>query len=318
VWLWRLDGDHENLRSVLRWLIASGRSEEVATLIGGGWYFWVARGRVREVMQSVETALDLSYPVPLQRAAVLACVGELFRHSGDHQRAKSLKEEALPIFVEHGDLPMAAALLYDLGEIAAVEGEFLQARELHQESLALRQKLRRPSGIAHALTGVASDELQDRDYDAVRETAKRIIEIGRELDDPEFVMAGLINLGEVALRQTHLEEATSRFHEALQIAAPFGDLQVIQTLIDSLARVRAARHEPEEAARLWGVAEAMRESGGFGFGIFIPGADQEKWDAISAVRRELPEERFLAAWAGGRSLSTEQAIMEALQANKPT
>jgi hypothetical protein len=43
----------------------------------------------------------------------------------------------------------------------------------------------------------------------------------------------------------------------------------------------------------------------------VPGAARELDDAIAATKRNLPPERFAAAWSAGQALSLEEAAREA-------
>jgi hypothetical protein len=64
------------------------------------------------------------------------------------------------------------------------------------------------------------------------------------------------------------------------------------------------------AARLYGAAEAFRET------ISLPRPLTDRADGehhTNAVRTALGEEAFAAAWAAGRALSLEQAVVLALE-----
>jgi predicted ATPase/class 3 adenylate cyclase len=308
-WLLRLEADHDDLRASLDWLVARNRDAEVSKILAATWYFWVARGRLREVLSSARAALALSYSDPLQHAAVLANVGELLRHSGDNLAARPLKEQALVLFRAHSERRMEAALLLDLAEIAASQGELSRARQLRWESLSLREVLGDPVGIAHALTGIADDEVAAGDHDAARLTTLRILELAREVDDPEFRMYALYYLGELATEQDRLEEAATRFRDALGEAAAFGHVELTQAIVDGLARSFAATGEDRRASSLWGAAEAIRERSGSGFDFF-PGASEARDRAIAAVKTRISGDVFAASWNAGRSLTVDELIAE--------
>ena len=61
--------------------------------------------------------------------------------------------------------------------------------------------------------------------------------------------------------------------------------------------------------RLWGAAEATRRL----IGAPLPPNERPRYERlVAAVRTQLDEETFAAAWAAGQALSLEQAIAEAL------
>ena len=75
--------------------------------------------------------------------------------------------------------------------------------------------------------------------------------------------------------------------------------------LEGLAAVVAAQGEPTWAARLWGKAEAQRETYGIPLAP-VYRADYEQ--AVAAARAHLDEQSFRAAWAEGRSMNLEQVL----------
>jgi hypothetical protein len=76
--------------------------------------------------------------------------------------------------------------------------------------------------------------------------------------------------------------------------------------------VAAARARPLPAARLWGAAEALRES--------IGAARQQVWcdryeHDEAAARAQAGPASFEAVWSAGRDMPLEQAIAEATVAS---
>ena len=68
----------------------------------------------------------------------------------------------------------------------------------------------------------------------------------------------------------------------------------------------AAQGEPLWAAHLWGASEALGEAIGTPIPpIYRPGYQQ----AVATTRMKLGEEDFATAWAGGRRMSPEQAMI---------
>ena len=81
--------------------------------------------------------------------------------------------------------------------------------------------------------------------------------------------------------------------------------------LEGMAVVAVAEGDPARAARLCGVAEALRESNG-----------EPRWYVYQAVydgtiedaRAQMDAESFAAAWDAGRMMTVEQAIAYALDA----
>jgi DNA-binding NarL/FixJ family response regulator len=80
------------------------------------------------------------------------------------------------------------------------------------------------------------------------------------------------------------------------------------SVLEGLAGAAATQGLAEHGARLFGATEALRES----LGWPLPPISRADYDReIAAVRAQLEEATFAAAWAAGRALSLDQAIAEA-------
>jgi hypothetical protein len=88
-----------------------------------------------------------------------------------------------------------------------------------------------------------------------------------------------------------------------------GYRQGIAYSLESFAGLNASEGSRDRAARLWAAAERLREEVG---SPLLP-SEQEEYDhAVTAARQAMSEEAFSAAWAGGRTMTPEQAIKDAL------
>src|SRR5262249_39680077 len=124
----------------------------------------------------------------------------------------------------------------------------------------------------------------------------------------------LNNLGFVAQHLGDYPLAASRSAEALSLARELGLKRMIAESLAALAGpqigVDASPAAMARAARLLGAAEALREAIGFDWGA----ADRPVHErTAAAVRSQLDEAAFAAAWAEGRAMSSEEAIAYALE-----
>ncbi len=106
-----------------------------------------------------------------------------------------------------------------------------------------------------------------------------------------------------------LERAAGLYRESLALFGEAGDKRVATECIEGLALIASAQGNAERAARLFGVAEAARET----FGITMPRQERGDHERRGATTREgLGDAAFAAAWAEGRAMTLEQAIEYAL------
>ena len=112
--------------------------------------------------------------------------------------------------------------------------------------------------------------------------------------------------GEVA---GDLERAAGLYRESLALFGEAGDKWITTECIEGLALVASAQGCSERAVRLFGVAEAARET----FGITNPRPEAADQEHFWAEIRERPEgTAFAAALTAGRAMTLEQAVEYAL------
>jgi DNA-binding CsgD family transcriptional regulator len=119
----------------------------------------------------------------------------------------------------------------------------------------------------------------------------------------------LIGLGLAATDLGDYDRALAAFHEGLTLAAARGNLGNIIDGIESVARLAAMMGQADQATRLFGAGEALREE------LVFPLSPTERAyhePIVKKMRDALGGDGFAAGWAAGRSLSHEAALTEAL------
>ena len=78
----------------------------------------------------------------------------------------------------------------------------------------------------------------------------------------------------------------------------------------------ASEDRPEQAARLWGAAEAILEQIEV---IAYPHATDRSFNdrQLAATREDIDERTWEEAWAEGRAMTTEEAVAYALEGQNP-
>lgn len=89
------------------------------------------------------------------------------------------------------------------------------------------------------------------------------------------------------------------------IFSEMGDKWYTAFSLDGLAAVAVAERSPEQAAQLFGAAEALRTA----IGVPVPPVRRAAYErAVKAARRQLDAAVFSAKWEEGRRMSPEQII----------
>jgi len=242
-------------------------------------------------------------------AGTLMILGRCKVWQGAYAQARALLAESLTMFQAQHDAPMSMWALQSLGDLAFDNAEVVQARAYFQEALAIGSDLEDLFGSAHARTNLGrvahalGDDIQAHTYYAQSLAAFR--ELGHRRDTAQVYF----ELGRVALTQGDAAQARDYYAESLTVFGELMDKQLIPQCIECIAGLAGAARQPAHAARLFGVAEFVRES----VGVPLPPVHRAAYEHdLAAARAQLDQVAWETAWAAGRALSLEQAIAEAL------
>jgi non-specific serine/threonine protein kinase len=177
--------------------------------------------RARELAEAVlaepEAASD-----PLARALALFLLGNVRGDLGDHAREEELYQEALALFLDHGEDDWAGRTLGKLGAVAQLRGDVAGLERYSEEKLRLHRASGNGWGAADALS----------------------------------------NLAEVALLRGDTHRALALRREALDRYVAVGNRLGILDTLRGIATIAAASHQPTLAARLFGAEDALRRVDG--------------------------------------------------------
>jgi tetratricopeptide (TPR) repeat protein len=226
---------------------------------------------------------------------------------GDYVRAASLFGEAMAQYRRLGDRFGVARCVNALGTVAAERGDYPRAQALLEESVALFRELDDRRGVSNGLTNLGYLALYQADYARAAALTAETVHIQRELGNLEHVALCLGILGLATFLEGDGPAAVPFFAESVQLSQELGYKHVLAFCLDGIAAFAATRR-PDDAGRLFGAADALRESIGID-------SDPEKEivsEQRSAVRERLGLSAFEGAHAEGRLLEPEEAASLAL------
>jgi predicted ATPase len=248
-------------------------------------------------------------------------------YQGDYARASALSEESLALHRKREDTRGITSTLLYLAEISfSSHGDPATVRPLIEESLTLAKQVGDTSAVAYCLTFLGWVELSQGNAPLARSLVEKSIALCREMGLPP---GGVWVLGPEVVTKVAAEHvvkraaaqgdhATARAHleEGVTLARELGAQLALAAYLDGLASVVATQGALTWAARFWGAAQSLREASGL---HLVPdlctGFVYEQ--AIPTARSQLGEEAFAAAWAEGRTMTTEQALASLEQVTFP-
>jgi predicted ATPase/class 3 adenylate cyclase len=309
--LQRLAAEQGNARAALAWLDRQGETEQLLRLaVGLGW-FWFIRGFGSEGRFWLERARteDPAVAAPV-RAWALIWANLLGIPNKDWAAAAELARLSLDIWRSLGEASEGMVMaLIGLGRAEAFQGDLAKGTALLEEALVAARTLDNPIMIGAVLDVLAEMALLRGEAAAAAAFVDEAIALQRTIGRPWGVSFSLALLGEIALDRADLPAAVGYYCESMAIARDLGDTTFLGAGLAAIGIMAAERGNAEQAARLLGAAEVLRETSGAWALIAARRPDRH---APDQVRAALGEE-FAAAWAAGRALPRDQAIAEALR-----
>ena len=309
-WLDRLDREHGNFRAALTWAAREGEAELELRLAGALRGFWRIRGHLSEGRKWLEGALSrpAGQSAPA-RAKALYAASVLALRQGDHATAAGLAREGLEMYEEIEDSAGAARVLHVLGSVAVGERDFGEARRVFERSEALAREAGNKSLLATTVVDLGDVALNEGDYARAAQLFEESLELFRELEDKDGTAVARYNLGSTAFYQERFDDAARLFEDSLALFRALGYREGIAYCLEGLAAAAAARGNATAAARLLGAADALSEE----LGTALEPAERDRHErTAAAVRNQLGEEEFAAAWKDGRT-DGERAAEYALE-----
>lgn len=243
----RLDDEHDNFRAALQWARESDTAEakEIGLRIGGAlWHFWSVRGYLSEGREQLNRLLDKAKVESVQangpenghephagvardlaayRTRALNAAGILADLQGDYVAARALHEESLALKKEQGDTKGISISLNNLASVAQQQGDYTAARSLYEESLALKRELGDKWSIAISLNNLGLVVQQQGDYAAARSLYEESLALAREIGDKRGISISLGTLGNIAHLQGDHVAARALHEESLVLKKELGD-----------------------------------------------------------------------------------------------
>ncbi len=319
LWLERLEEEHDNLRAALSWFLERTPEPNGPALglrmAAALWRFWSLRGHKTEGRGWLEKGLSGSDASPAVRAKALSGLGWITLFQGDYDIAITSLEESLALFEELNDKSGAAVSFTHLGYAALHRGDIGKVGSLRQKAEKLRQELEDPEATAYLLLFLGSATMEE-DLGRAAALLEEGLALYQGLGDTRCISVCTFTLGMIASERGDFERAAALLREGLPVAQGHGDNLGIAYYLWGLGGVAAGEEQLVRAARLWGAAEALRETLGLRLS-YLDLAHSSYEERLAAARSQVDEAAFEAAFSEGRAMSPEQALEYALGEEEP-
>ena len=253
----RLAVENMNLRAALAWALTNRRDAEAGLRFAGAlWRFWWMRGLSGEGRDWLKQALELG-PTNASpaRAKALYAQGHLCYFQGDYVVARELYMQSIALSAQLGQDAYRAAALNGLGNVLFMFGDYVGARRVYEQGLALRRELGDLWSVANSLLNITEVARAQGAFELARAALAECLQINRALGDRRGMAFVLLNLTDDLLIQRDLPAAANAQAECLALFQELGDR--------------------------WGTAHALKAGGD------VACARRDRYAALSAYRSSL-------------------------------
>jgi predicted ATPase/DNA-binding SARP family transcriptional activator len=319
-WTDRLAAELDNVRAALAWARDAGDREAFLRLAVGMAFFWWIHGDLAEGRSWMAAALQGAAGLdPTLRAQALNGAARLAWAATDLDPALDLAQQAWAALPEDAPALEKGIILQTLGVISTARQELPSARTWLEQARASYEALAeddpwRRDRLAGVIIVLGSVDFFEGDYAKATERYREALAMCVARDDRDGIALCELYLGHVALLEGRVPESMALVRSSLTHYRRLGWLQYVAECLEIIGFGAGATGRPEEAARLVGAADAVRDQIGTPATLALL---RLRIEGLPVVQAELGEEAYAGALAAGRALSAEQAVVEAIRVATP-
>jgi ATP/maltotriose-dependent transcriptional regulator MalT len=232
---------------------------------------------------------------------------------GRYEQAHALLSESLVLYQELGDAQRLDWVRYLLARLLFVgQQDRALARQLAEQSLGrFRERGDTPYSV-YPLGLLGLIHLEQGELMAARRLLEESLAIGKQTGVETDAIELCLGLARLLAVQGDVAAARRLYHEGVTLLFECNVYKEgVAASLEGLAALEAGQGAQRLAARLWGAAHALRET--IGAPVYpVYHASYERATALARAR--LGEQAFRMAWAEGRSMTPEQALVAQEQA----
>ncbi len=303
-----IEQDHDNFRSVLDWLKATGETQAVVQLTGALSEFWFANDHWVELRSRLPQALATDQRPTAARARALIGASDLSAMSSDALMADMFAKESLALYRNLGDQRGTADALWRIAATLTQEQHQKSALPLLEESLALFRAVDDQHALVSATRTLAWTYLGLGDRDRALALYEENLHRARSLANPLAEAHSLGGMAGVASDQGRTRAALSLTKQQVVLARALGTLAIAEAL-QGVARILVSAGRGGSAVQFLSASEALFEEIGIGSSFW---ARRRNHATETIARERLSDDAFRAAWEEGQTLESHEALARAL------
>jgi len=313
-WLEKLEKEHDNLRSALRWSL--GNNNQTAARIASALrFFWSSRSHLSEGLSWSAAALrKTENTLSPARSKLLLSNGLFLRNRGDLEEARNLYEKCVAESRELDDAEQLNKAFQGLGSVAVLQKDYVSARSFYQESLAMSRAANDEAQLAYILGALGDLEMCEGNLSAARDLVEESLNLAQKHGNKRIQTVMYFNLGTIDYLENLYEQAYFNFAESLRIAEDLRYKTMIACALEGFAACAAAAGNFVQSAKISGATDTLREEIGY---KTEPAEEIFRAEYLTKTRAALSEKQFSALYLQGQNLNSDEAAALVLQKQLP-
>lgn len=313
-WLDRLNTEHDNLRTALRWAIEEENGDFALRLNVQLGSLWIRRSHA-EASLWIDSTLALPWDqnspeVMRARAHTLDNAGYVALITGDLARAETLFLGGLALFEQLPDQRELATSLRGCGFIALYRGDVARSRQLVERSLNLCQEIGDEKGLAWTYFDLGCLQSAEGDLPGARSTLEAALPELKRHGIAYGTYRAIIRLGAVCWRMRAHAAARSYLREALRFQQETHFSRPVAEPLECAAGLEFEAGQLLRTIRLIGAAQARRDTLDR---VVLSHHDQEYQRIVELARAQVEADCWQAEWDAGYAMTIDQAVAYALE-----
>jgi DNA-binding SARP family transcriptional activator/tetratricopeptide (TPR) repeat protein len=246
-----LDEERHNLVTAVQYTAEHNRHEHTWQLAVLLWRYFYTRGHLRDWNETLQKAADVLAGSTNSRglAHVRLRLSGARRRSGALTESRELAEQALPLWIELGDVRGEADTLVALATSAYNLGDFPLSARSFATALERYEQIGDERGQANTLDLLGLISELRGDLNTAQQQHLAAIKLLRDLDHKPGLAYSLNNLGCVRQKLGQLDEAYANHTEARDLAIDIGDRACEAHALNNLGNIHRLAGRLTQATR---------------------------------------------------------------------
>ncbi|HJQ95027.1 MAG TPA: hypothetical protein VJ935_04880, partial [Acidimicrobiia bacterium] len=308
-WLDRVEADHDNLRTAIRWATEHEEGEIAQRISGALWRFWQMRGYLQEGRERTERALATAGGTSFSRMKAEEAAGGLAYWQADADDGRGHYEAALSLAREEDDPHQIANALFNLSSVEAITQGPEAGFALADEGLGLAEGLGDPVLLGRLHFGKGAIYFMSEGV-GTDNADRALVEFSQAADylegtDSTFDIGWTDRMrGIILLRLGRHDEAESHLRAGISQFIAAGDLSALPLHISDFARLALFRGDDQEAIILTGAVANLQSVSETRLVDWV----RNEIEGIDEAYERVGAERAEKLLAEGRSLSITEIL----------